>query len=299
MREDSCQTFVGPAGWSYPDWRGFFVDPKAGGKTDSLTYLTRFFNTVEINSTFYRPPEPRTCETWLRKTADVPDFNFTAKLWQRLTHEFNTKTCGADAQSYKNSLQILLDSGRLGALLIQFPWSFKNAPKSREQLEWILEEFSEYPKVVEVRHLSWQRPEFLEFLGERRTAFCNIDQPVIGESIGPSSEATSPIGYVRLHGRNYDKWFAERADASERYNYLYSEEELQPWVERIRTLQQRVAKLFIITNNHYRAQAIVNAFQILHMLTGQKQPVPPVLQSAYPVLRPISEQIHPEQLKLL
>jgi len=299
MGENSCQIFVGPAGWSYPDWRGFFVDQETGGKIDPLIYLSEFFNTVEINSTFYRPPDPKTCEAWLRKTESAPNFAFTAKLWQKLTHEFDPKTCRTDAKSYKTSLQPLFESGRFGALLIQYPWSFKNVEKSTEQLKWTLEEFSDVPKVVEVRHLSWQQPEFFELLGKHQTAFCNIDQPVIGESIGATSEATSPVGYVRFHGRNYEKWFAEKSSPAERYDYLYSEEELRPWIDRIQDLQSRVAKLFIITNNHYRAQAIVNAFQILHMLTGKKQPAPPVLQSAYPVLRSISTQTQPEQLKLL
>jgi uncharacterized protein YecE (DUF72 family) len=137
--------------------------------------------------------------------------------------------------------------------------------------------------VVEVRHASWNRPAFYRWLGERGVGFVNIDQPLFHRSIGPSAEASGCVGYVRLHGRNYDDWFREGAGRDARYDYLYDRDELEPWVERIRELAEggTVEDVYVVTNNHFRGQAAANAIMLAGMFRGKKQRAPETLVDAY------------------
>ncbi|MGA7030847.1 MAG: DUF72 domain-containing protein, partial [Candidatus Acidiferrales bacterium] len=216
---------VGPAGWSYADWKGVVYPAHRAKGFHEATFLADFFDTIEINTSFYQPLKPNLAAQWLKRIAANPRFLFTAKLWQKFTHEGDTTA--EDVKIVRAGFDILHDAERLGAVLLQFPFSFHNTPESLGRLNEILHDFREYPLVVEVRHASWARKEFYELLQERGVGFCNIDQPVIGRSIKPSERVTSPIGYVRLHGRRYDTWFSDdpASPPSERYNYLYSEEE--------------------------------------------------------------------------
>jgi uncharacterized protein YecE (DUF72 family) len=271
---------VGVAGWSYPDWEGI-VYPKVP-RFDALSYLASFFDTIEINSSFYRIPTARTTASWVRRARVNPEFRFTLKLFRGFTHE--RAATENDERAFSDALRPLTEAGLLGAVLLQFPWSFKNEPADRDYLWSVLERFSRYPLVVEVRHASWNQPEFYSFLEERGVGFCNIDQPLIGRSLGPSKRATSPVGYIRLHGRNYRDWFREDAGRDARYDYLYSEEELDPWVEKISEVSGTASSTYVITNNHFRGQAVVNALQIRSRLEGRKVAAPRSLLEHYPVL---------------
>jgi uncharacterized protein YecE (DUF72 family) len=141
-----------------------------------------------------------------------------------------------------------------------------------------------------VRHSSWVQPDFLEFLASQGVGICNIDQPVIGRSIKPSDRVTAPIGYIRLHGRRYDTWFGDDPEtpSHERYNYLYPENELRPWAERIRHVAEQTRTTFVVANNHFEAKGVVNALQLIHMLTGEPVRVPEELRHQYPQLEAIA-----------
>ena len=288
------QPRVGVAGWSYPDWEGT-VYPKTPG-FDALAYLVRFFETIEINSPFYRIPSPRTTSSWTKRCRDNPEFRFTVKLFRGFTHERNVSA--AEVRAFQEALSPLAEAEVLGALLLQFPWSFKNQATSRRYLDGLLTTFDEYPLVVEVRHASWNDSEFHVELKQRRVGFCNIDQPLIGRSLAPSSLATGPVGYVRLHGRNYEDWFREEAGRDQRYDYLYSEEELDPWLEKISEISDHASETYVITNNHFRGQAVVNALQIRSRLERRRVAAPGTLLSLYPTLRPMVEPDAPEQGRL-
>lgn len=272
---------IGPAGWSYPDWRGIVYPARKSKGFHELEYLAQFFNTVEINTSFYNPPRPEVVKEWLRQV-EGKDFQFTAKLWQRFTHERNAAP--DDERVFKQGIAPLADASLLGALLLQFPWSFKSDPSNRQYLAHLCRQFHEYPLVVEVRHSSWNQPEILEMLSELGAGFCNIDQPVIGRSIKPSQHITAPVGYVRLHGRNYKEWFSAKDDAGERYNYLYSLEELEPWVKRIKHVASVGGVTFVITNNHARGKAVANALQLTALVTGRTVQAPESLLQEYPEL---------------
>ena len=275
------RTKIGPAGWSYEDWKGVVYPAEKPRGFSELSYIARYFDTVEINTTFYRPPTPWLARQWVRKVAHNPDFEFTAKLWQRFTHE-GAALGTEDERKFKEGIQPLVDADRLGALLVQFPWRFKNEPGNREWLGTLLDAFFEYPLVVEFRHASWLTDEVLEFLRQRGVGFANIDQPVIGKSVPPTSLATSEIGYIRFHGRNYRDWFREGAGRDDRYNYLYSDEELEEWVDRVRDLEKQTKKNFLIYNNHYGGKAVVNALQMKAKLTGKPVLAPPTVVQAFP-----------------
>lgn len=274
---------IGPAGWSYKDWEGVVFPQKPGPRFDPLEYLAQFFNTIEINSSFYRPPAPSTTESWAKRVADNKNFTFTAKLYRVFTHE-RGKATASDKKAVRTGLDVLAKEKRFGALLLQFPWSFKNTEEDRLYLKKLIESFKAYPLVLEVRHISWNQPEIYEWLEEAGVAVCNIDQPLFKKSIKPAALTTANIGYVRLHGRNYQNWFRDRAPRDERYNYLYSLDELDPWITRIQEVAKQVKETYVITNNHFRGQAIVNALEIKSTIEERRVPAPEPLFAAYPRL---------------
>jgi uncharacterized protein YecE (DUF72 family) len=251
-------------------------------------YLADFFDTIEINTSFYQPLRPDHAAHWLERVAANPAFLFTAKLWQKFTHDPSATL--QDERAVRAGFDVLQKAGKLGAVLLQFPFSFHCTRESLAYLTAALKRFADYPLVVELRHSSWQSPETLALLRELHTGFCNIDQPIIGKSLKPSAESTSPVGYVRLHGRRYDTWFSDNpaTPAYERYNYLYSPEELEPWVRRIHTISQNARNSFVVTNNHFQGKAVVNALQLISILKGSKVKVPDPLRQHYPELDAIA-----------
>jgi uncharacterized protein YecE (DUF72 family) len=274
---------IGPAGWSYKDWEGTVYPQKPGKAFDPLEYLARYFDTIEINSSFYRPPTPSTTKSWARRIASNKKFTFTAKLPRVFTHE-RGKATKEDEKLFREGMDVLAKADRLGSLLLQFPWSFKNTGDERIYLANLFEQFREYPLVVEVRHASWNNEEIYEWIEERGVGICNIDQPVFAKSIRPAALTTSSVGYVRLHGRNYQNWFRDKAPRDERYNYLYSLDELDPWLVRIKQVAKQTRETYVITNNHFRGQAVVNAVEIKAALEEERVPAPEPLFEAYPRL---------------
>jgi uncharacterized protein YecE (DUF72 family) len=285
---------VGPAGWSYPDWAGYVYPSRRAKGFHEAAYLSEFFDTIEINTSFYQPLRPDHAAQWIDRVAANPRFVFTAKLWQRFTHDIRSTTSdasAADERAVRAGFDVLRAANRLGAVLLQFPFSFHRTAETVAYLSAILKRFADYSLVVEVRHASWDAPETLELLHARGVSFCNIDQPVIGRSLGPSAQATSAVGYVRLHGRRYDTWFSDDLSipAHERYNYLYSVEELAPWVARVRKVTERARETFVITNNHFQGKSVVNALQLINILKGSKVKVPEPLRRQYPQLEAIAD----------
>lgn len=289
---------IGTAGWSYEDWNGIVYPETRVRGFHPLVFLAAFINIVEINSTFYRPPSPFIAASWLRRIEAFPDFLLAVKLHQAFTHKGREFTA-ADADVFKTGIAPLRTGGRLAAVLVQFPRSFANTPASLNHLGRLFELFAGYPLAVEVRHGSWDVPEFYGMLSENRAAFCNIDQPVFKNSIKPSAVATNPdFAYVRLHGRNYKNWFRKDAGRDDRYDYLYTKDELSEWTERIRKLGAPGGKVLIVTNNHYRGQALANALQIKNMLSGEKVEIPELLLRRYPELEEIVAGIERGQKNL-
>src|ERR1041384_7718570 len=285
---------IGPAGWSYPDWAGYVYPSRRPKNFHEAAYLSEFFDTIEINTSFYQPIKPESAKQWLDLVSGNRNFVFTAKLWQRFTHDIASATSGAtadDERAVRAGFDVLRAAGKLGAVLLQFPFSFHRTKETLAYLSAVLLRFRDYPLVVEVRHDTWNSPETLALLHEHGAGICNIDQPIIGRSLAPSAQATSPVGYVRLHGRRYDTWFTddENVPSHERYNYLYSNEELEPWAARVRKVGQHTHNTFVVTNNHFQGKAVVNALQLISILKGRKIKVPEPLRQHYPQLDEIAD----------
>jgi uncharacterized protein YecE (DUF72 family) len=280
---------VGPAGWSYQDWEGIVYPPKKGAKFDPLVYLSEFFDTIELNNTFYRPPTPTMSKSWVRRVQSNSRFKFTAKLYRNFTHARESLT-EADEGTFKNGLAPLMEASRLGALLLQFPYSFHNTDENRAYVRELGDRFREYPLVLEIRHASWDRASSYRFLREIQIGFCNIDQPQVSYSIGPTKTVTSKVGYLRLHGRNVKDWFREDAGRDARYDYLYNEFELFEVSERIRVIVKEAEEVYVITNNHYRGEAVCNALELKAKLGEENLKVPEALLEHYPQLKELQEE---------
>lgn len=287
---EQCHIYVGPAGWNYKDWEGIVYPTLPAKGFDPLVFLAQLFNVIEINSSFYRPPAVHAVRNWVQRVKHRADFNFTYKLWQAYTHERSGFPGTNEEAMVKSGLDVLMSAQRLGAVLIQFPWSFKMTPENFAWLQKVVDTFRDYCPVVEVRHGSWNSPAFFDYLQEAGAGFANIDQPVIGNSIGLTALGARRVGYLRLHGRNYKNWFASDADAASRYDYLYSESELQSIKDVIEKLIEESPKSYIIFNNHFRGQAIANALQTMFLMEGRRLDVPASLVETYPFLKKIAKE---------
>ena len=286
----------GPAGWTYADYPGHVYPADLPKKFDVLAFLASYYVTIEINASFYAPQPPRNFASWVKRVAHNERFCFTAKLWQGFTHgerRYGRLEGGpgtgergpdsawtpGDVREVQEGFAVLREANLLGAILAQFPWSFRPSASSLELLGRLAEDFAGWPVVVELRHGAWARREHALLLRRLGLGFCNIDQPVIGESLGATAGATSATGYVRLHGRRYDTWFEERASVCDRYDYLYTAEELQPWADRIRKVVAAggVQDVYVVANNHFEGKGAANALMLKSLLEDRKVPAPPAL----------------------
>jgi uncharacterized protein YecE (DUF72 family) len=266
------------------------VYPAKGGRSfDPLPFLARHFGVLEVDSTFYRIPEPLRTGEWVRRVADFADFRFTVKLFQGFTH--TRKASLVDERAFHRAVEPLRRFGKLSAVLIQWPWSFKNTPENQRALLEVAARFAAYPLAVEVRHASWGRKETLALFREHDLAFCNVDQPALAQCLGPTGAVTAGLAYFRFHGRNAAAWFTEGAGRDERYNYLYSPGELAPWLETVRAAAAEARETVVVFNNHFRGQAPANAFELQHALTGERQHVPSELIETYPRLEAVSDTV--------
>jgi uncharacterized protein YecE (DUF72 family) len=288
---------IGVAGFSYKDWQGVVYPPslKANARVE---YLARFFDLIEINTSFYGHIKPAVGKEWCRMAASSnPNFMFTAKLNRAFTHSpiavlesTSAKTIrpgDSDEQDAKAGYDAIATEGMLGALLAQFPISFKCTDENRAYVEQLVERFRTYPLVLEIRHASWNEPEILGWLQGLQVGLCNIDQPLLGRALRPSAHATSVVGYIRLHGRNYKQWFAD-SNVRDRYDYLYSTEELAKWKDRALEVSAKAENTYVVANNHNLGKAAVNALELIAMIEARKVQAPPTLVSHYPELKPLT-----------
>jgi len=257
--------YIGTSGWSYPKgegtWKGYFYP---SGKINELEYYSQFFNTVEVNSSFYRPPNPGYVHNWVRQVPEA--FLFTIKLWQKFTHpkmyrEATSEKAAisqSDVDQFKQSIEPLADSGKLGALLAQFPPSFKNDNYDRQILLAVIRTFRSYRLAVELRHRSWSDDAgFAQFLRENNVSWVHIDEPKFQSSVASEVPQTSDIAYFRFHGRNKEMWW--QGDSETRYKYLYSPGEINELAEKVETISGQAKYTFALFNNHWQGYAPRNA----------------------------------------
>jgi len=311
---------IGTSGWNYPSgkgtWNGIFY-PRGRGRPkgfDELAFYAEHFNTVEVNSTFYGQPRAEVCRGWANRTPG--DFEFAVKLYQKFTHPtmFRDRvekqivgTIGADVRNgvhpdaidalvrpndadldeFRRGIDPLASSGKLGALLAQFPPSFKDTPESRDYLTDLLRRLASYRVAVELRHRSWSDRvgDTLGLLNGFNAAWVQIDEPKFRLSIKQNYlPNVKGFYYMRLHGRNAAQWW--RHDKSEdRYDYLYSNDELKEFSETADAARRLVKKLYLYTNNHFSAKSVANAAMIKQQLGEPIEGTyPPEFVARYPEL---------------
>jgi len=311
---------IGTSGWNYPSgkgtWNGVFYPAGSRGRTsgfDELAFYAEHFDTVEVNSSFYGSPRPAVTRGWAERTP--PNFEFSLKLYQKFTHprmykESHLKDIPgtreeldalaavnrADVDLFRAALDPLASAGKLGALLAQFPPSFKDSPASRAYLEWLLRTFKDYPVAVELRHRSWSDAvgETLGLLNRFNAAWTQIDEPKFRFSIRQNwLPNVTGFYYMRLHGRNAAQWW-HHASSEDRYNYLYSEEELEPFAETATAARALVKKAYLYMNNHFAAKSVANAVMVQH-LTGEEPhgEYPETFTQRYSVVAPLVEHARP------
>ena len=279
-----AQIRIGTSGWSYPDgegtWKGYFYPL---GTKNELAYYSQFFNTVEVNSSFYRPPNPGIAANWVKRTPS--GFLFTIKLWQKFTHpNMYRESSGEEAiislddiDMFRQSLEPLVKAGKMGALLAQFPPSFKNDGFGQGILEIIAKHFGQYRLAVELRHKTWSDdPQIAGMLRAHNIAWVQIDEPKFSTSIAAELPVTADFAYFRFHGRNTEMWW--KGTTETRYQYLYSPAEISELAEKVKSASQRTSLTFVFFNNHWKAYAPRNAGDMIKALqmpfTGFPTPNP-------------------------
>lgn len=260
-----ARIYIGTSGWSYPrgegTWTGYFYP---AGKINELEYYSQFFNTVEINSSFYRPPNPGYVYNWARR---VPGgFLFTVKLWQKFTHpQMYQEATGkeavisqGDVDLFKRGIEPLARYGKLGALLAQFPPSFKNDDYGKQILTAVIKTFSQYRLAVELRHRSWSDDvNIAELLRQNNAAWVQIDEPKFRSSVAADVPVTADMAYFRFHGRNAEMWW--QGDSETRYKYIYSFEEIAELAGKVEIASSQANLTFAFFNNHWQGYAPRNA----------------------------------------
>ncbi|MGH7887089.1 MAG: DUF72 domain-containing protein, partial [Candidatus Binatia bacterium] len=267
-------------------------------RADPLEFYANYFNAVEINATFYRPASAAMARAWVDKTP--PDFVFTVKAWQKFTHstKLGDGASGAaerwapfdraDVEYFSAGIAPLVEAGRLGGLLFQYPAGFVRNPENGERLEAALAAFNFCPKVVELRHRSWsdQRAETDALLARFRSSWAFIDEPKFATSVRQELTADDDISYLRLHGRNTQKWWRHE-NSWERYDYFYPAENIHRLADRLRQLANKSpqTKFYVFFNNHARGQAVANGLMLQAALTsGARAKAPRSMMDAFPEL---------------
>jgi uncharacterized protein YecE (DUF72 family) len=271
----------------------FYPPARGRAKTfDELAFYAEHFDTVEVNSTFYGQPRAEVTRAWAARTP--AGFEFSVKLYQKFTHpgmykqrvdrslpadaadaadrreaiEALARPNEADLDEFRRGLDPLAETHKLGALLAQFPASFKRGEAERDYLAALLAAFSAYPVAVELRHRSWSDAlgDTLPLLNEFHAAWVQIDEPKFRFSIRQNYlPNVRGFYYMRLHGRNAASWW-HHDKSEDRYNYLYSEQELEEFSETARSASAIVKKVYVYTNNHFSAQSVANAAMIKKQL---------------------------------
>ena len=280
----SSKIHIGTAGWSYPHWSGLVYPVSRGNGFHPLELIARHTDTVEINSSFYQSLKPEVVKLWAKKVARNPDFMFTAKLHQQFTHKRILND--ADVAAFKEGLFPLLRTGKLGALLMQFPWSYRFNEENRDFFIRVRRAFHEFPLVAEMRHSSWMAEEAQGVFLDYKVGFCNIDQPAYTRAMPPTALLTSAVGYVRMHGRNPNNSlgaYEAGAPRQRQHDYLYSEAELTEWADRIDRVARFAENTYVIFNNDAAGKSFVNSLQLKEMLGSRRTPAPLELRRKYPV----------------
>ena len=259
----TAKVLIGTSGYSYDDWVGP-VYPPGTSKQDFLSLYSREFQTVELNFSYYQQPSARMLERMLATTPE--GFLFALKAHRSMTHEIGA-SWEKDIGAFREGIRPLVDSRRLAAVLLQFPYSFSYSQESRTRLAVLCEKLAGLPLAVEFRKSDWLKDQVYEGLRDRGVSLVSVDEPDLPQLLRPTREITGSFGYVRFHGRNAANWWT--GTNASRYDYLYNLGELNEWVDRIKEILSRVPVLLLFFNNHWRGSAAKNAREMRRLLEEQ------------------------------
>jgi uncharacterized protein YecE (DUF72 family) len=302
----------GTAGWSYDDWVGPFYPEHPPKSFSRLEYYSNYFDCVEVDSTFYRHFPPKVAEKWLSEVDGNRDFVFLTKLYKSFTHGVHKvgNELNSDRRIVMEFLQPFMDQHKLGGVLVQFSEYFRDSPSSRDYLSFVSDQFRGIRLFFELRHTSWYTMQAGEFLRERSLSAIAIDQPLLKGMVGFIPEIVGETGYFRLHGRNKEKWAISRKTIAEgraplgvpaqdeqgrndRYNYLYSGEELDEIEGKIRRVAERCKRIYVVTNNHPMGKAVANALELVKRLRNQERVrMPDTVIKYFPELERMAERVN-------
>ena len=255
-----ARILIGTSGYSYTEWVGP-VYPE-GTKADCfLGSYAKLFPSVELNFSYYRMPVPEQLRSML---AQAEGLCFSIKAHESLTHAIKPDAWRSSAVTFRSAAAVLQEADALGAVLLQFPFSFHYDPDRRRYLDSLVRELGDLPLAVEFRNSQWYNNRTLDALRERKVALVSLDLPAIPDSPPMMDVVTSTLAYVRLHGRNRETWWG--SDAAARYDYLYSEQELDAIAERVRGLAAAAQLVLVYFNNHRRGQAAKNGRTLTRLL---------------------------------
>ncbi|HEX9796370.1 MAG TPA: DUF72 domain-containing protein [Anaerolineales bacterium] len=249
---------LGTSGWSYDDWVGTVYPPDLP-KGGWLSFVAQQVDALEVNVTYYRVPGERTVAGWAERTPE--SFRFAVKAHRSLTHERSKPEFAA----FRRGIEPLAGSGKLACVLAQFPYSFHYNQTNRDYLLGLREGLAELPVVIELRNRAWVTDDTFDLLTELQFGYCCVDEPRFDNLMPPIAKATGPVGYVRFHGRNAEKWW-KHDEAWERYDYTYADEELREWVPKLRQLEEATEVTLAFANNHYRGQSLDTVRQLNRLL---------------------------------
>jgi uncharacterized protein YecE (DUF72 family) len=281
------RVYVGMGGWALPAFDADFYPARTGKGFRKLEYLSLFFDMVEVNATFYTTElTARQSSRWLVDVSHNKWFLFTVKLFQGFTHTMNATE--HDVTAIHKLLEPLVREEKLGGLVLQFPHSFVNSEQNRRHMKELSETFRRYPLFVEVRHDSWNRDETFQFLRDHKLHLVNVDLPQIKRHMPFTTQAWGDVAYFRMMGRNAKDW---NRGVQFRYNYFYSQDELEDLARRIETVQPKTQRTFAVFHNDPNAHSPVNGFQLRRILNNKEtMTIPSNLVAKFPQLREIVEE---------
>ncbi|MCL2276834.1 MAG: DUF72 domain-containing protein [Treponema sp.] len=265
---------VGTSGYSYKEWVGPFY-PENTKQADYLAFYAGRFETVELNFSYYAMPASEQLRRMLETDNSqqavsqqaARNLTYSIKAHQSLTHKIDPAKWRDEAKTYLTAIEPLLEAGRLDAVLIQFPFSFRYEADNRRHLANLLTEFSGAPVAVEFRNNEWNSNRVIDEFKKRNVAYVSTDSPDIKGLPNVLDVSTSSISYFRLHGRNEKNWWD--SDSRSRYDYLYNDEELKGAAERVRRMAVKADKALVYFNNHARGQAVKNAQSLKKILENE------------------------------
>ena len=259
--EGRAEILIGTSGYSYNDWVGP-VYPDGTRPKDYLAAYAGLFRTVELNFSYHRMPEAKNLAKML--VDGGPDLSFSIKAHRTLTHDIDPSQWEGEAKTYLEAIQPLLEARRLETVLFQFPYSFHYTDENRRYLDKLLKFFHGVPAAVEFRTADWYTGRLIDGMKSREIPLVSLDMPDLPKLPPMTDIVTAPVAYIRLHGRNKEAWWG--SDEYSRYDYLYTDREIEACADRIQRIVEQVHRILVYFNNHPKGKAVRNAQTLIKLL---------------------------------